>query len=141
MVVTHDTIRERRTKTLDSLPLLCYYTPVPMTAIILRIIANSLAIYLATLLVPNFFVLGGIWEYVLAGIVLALLNMLVRPLVKLVSLPLIILTLGLFTIAINALMIWLVDLTFDFVTIDTFAALFFATLVISAVNMVTSHST
>jgi len=112
-----------------------------MTTIILRIIANSLALYLATLLVPNFLVSGGIKEYALAGLVLALLNMLVRPLLKLISLPFIIITFGLFTVAINAFMIWLVDVSFDFVSIETFMALFWATMIVSAVNILTAHTT
>ncbi|MEK7582709.1 MAG: phage holin family protein [Patescibacteria group bacterium] len=112
-----------------------------MTAIILRIIANSLALYLATLLVPSFLVSGGIKEYALAGLVLALLNMLVRPLLKLVSLPFIIITFGLFTVIINAFMIWLVDVSFDFVSIETFMALFWTTMIVSAVNILTAHTT
>jgi len=126
---------------LDIPPLPCYHIQVRMTVLLLRIIANSLALYLATLLVPNFFVSGGWKEYLLAGLVLALLNMLVKPIIRFVSLPLITLTLGLFSIAINALMIWLVDYSFDFVSIETFSALFFATIIVSAVNMVTAHTT
>jgi len=138
---THNTIRERTTETLDIRASPCYHTQVHMTTIILRIIANSLALYLATLLVPNFLVSGGIKEYALAGLVLALLNMLVRPLLKLISLPFIIITFGLFTVAINAFMIWLVDVSFDFVSIETFMALFWATMIVSAVNILTAHTT
>jgi len=126
---------------LDIFPLLCYYIQVRMTSFILRVIANSLAFYLTSLLVPNFIVTGGLWQYFLAGLGLALLNMLVRPIIKLVSLPFIIVTLGLFTVVINAFIIWLVDLSFDFVSIDTFVALFFATIIISAVNILTAHAT
>jgi putative membrane protein len=111
-----------------------------MAGFLLRALINTLALYLASLLIPNFIVVGGIFQFVLAGILLALLNMLVRPVIKLVSLPLIILTLGLFTVFINAMMLWLVDISFDFVTIQTFSALFWATLVVSAVNIL-SHNT
>jgi len=110
-----------------------------MAIFILRVIANSLAFYLATLLVPSFIVTGGIQQYVLAGLVLALLNTLVKPILKLVSLPIIILTFGLFTFVINAFIIKLVDLSFDSVMIESFSGLFWATIVISAINIVTTH--
>jgi len=111
-----------------------------MAGFLLRVVTNSLAFYLASLLVPNFIVVGGIQQFVLAGLVLALLNMLVKPLIKLVSLPLIIITLGLFTVLINAMMLWTVDWQFDFITISTFTALFLGTLVISAINIL-AHQT
>lgn len=111
-----------------------------MAGYLLRVLINSLALYLASLLIPNFIVVGGILQFILAGLLLAALNMLVRPIIKFISLPLIILTLGLFTVFINALMIWLVDLSFDFVTIQTFMALLWATLVVSAVNIF-AHTT
>lgn len=126
---------------LDFSLLLCYHIQVRMTGFILRVIANSLAFYLATLLVPNFIVDGGWVQYLLAGLGLALLNVLVKPIIKLVSLPIIMLTLGLFTVVINAFMIWLVAFAFDFVSINTFAALFWTTMIVSAVNIVTHHTT
>jgi putative membrane protein len=54
---------------------------------------------------------GGIWLYVVAGLVFSLVNSIVRPLTTLLSLPLIILSMGIFTLIINiammALTIWL----------------------------------
>ena len=112
-----------------------------MVTFILRIVGNALAIYAAVWLIPGFGFTGGIKEYAIAGIVLSLLNMLVRPALKLISLPIIILTLGLFTIVINALLLWLVDYIFDFVTISDIITLVWATIVIGIVNMVVSTIT
>ncbi len=88
-----------------------------MTSLILRLVINAVGLWLAATLVDG--VRIGAMEgddgitgrTILALLVLALIftivNALVKPLVKLLSLPLLILTLGLFTLVINALMLWL----------------------------------
>jgi len=75
----------------------------------------------------------------LVGIVLGLVNAVVAPLAKLISLPFIILTLGLFLLAVNAAMLWLTtqiadafDLTFQ---VSGFWTYLFGALVISLVSM------
>jgi putative membrane protein len=70
---------------------------------------NVVAIYLASL------AFGGIdydewWVLLLAGLVLAAVNMIVRPIVIVLTLPAVILTLGLALFLINALMLWLTGL-------------------------------
>ena len=85
-----------------------------MTGFAIRILGNSLAFYIANLLVPGFVVNGGLKEYLIAGILLGFFNMLVRPLLKLISMPLIILSLGLFTLVINGLILWLFGFFFFF---------------------------
>ena len=112
-----------------------------MLSFLLRILGNALAIYAAVWFVPGFSFTGGIKEYAIAGVVLGLLNIVLRPVLKLISMPFIILTLGLFTIVINALLLWLVDYIFDFVTIGDIMALVWATIVIGIVNMVVSTIT
>lgn len=79
---------------------------------------------------------------VLLGIALVftVVNIFVRPLVKLLSLPLLILTLGLFTLVINALMLmltaWLSSLTAYGLTVDGFWTALWGSLIISIVNFV-----
>ena len=104
----------------------------------MRILGNILALYLAYLLVPGFVVNGTAWQWAVAGIVLALLNMTVKPILKALTFPIIILTLGLFTIVINALIVWMVDYAFPFVSVADLAALVWATIVIGIVNMIVS---
>ena len=106
-----------------------------MVSFLIRILGNSLALYAATYLVPGFVINGGIKEYLLAGVLLGVLNLTIKPVLKLVSMPLIILTLGLWTIVINALMLWTVDYVFDFVLIQDLMALVWAVIVISIVNI------
>lgn len=112
-----------------------------MVSFVIRILGNSVALYAASWFVAGFVFTGGIKEYAIAGIVLGLLNMLVKPVLKLISMPVIILTLGLFTIVINALLLWVVDYIFDFMTIGDIYALIWATVVIAIVNMMVSGFT
>lgn len=105
-----------------------------MIGFLVRIIGNSVAIYAAYLFVPGFVINGGIKEFLLAGILLGLLNKIVKPPIKLLTMPLIILTLGLFLVVINALMLWLVDYTFNFVVIENITALVWATIIVAMVN-------
>mgnify|MGYP001600806356 CR=1 FL=1 len=106
-----------------------------MVGFLIRILGNSLALYAATYLVPGFVVNGGVREYLLAGVLLGILNFAIKPVLKIISMPLIILTLGLWTIVINALMLWAVDYVFDFVAVRDLTALVWAVIVISVVNI------
>ena len=75
--------------------------------LILRIIINAVAIWLTSLLLSGFVFSGSIINLVIIGVVFGLVNALVRPLVKLLTLPINIATLGLFTLVINTLMLML----------------------------------
>lgn len=105
-----------------------------MIGFLVRILGNSVAMYAAYYFVPGFVIRGGVKEFVLAGVLLGLLNKIVKPPIKLLTMPLIILTLGLFLVVINALMLWLVDYAFEFVTIENITALVWATIITAFVN-------
>ncbi|MBI3274151.1 MAG: phage holin family protein [Candidatus Colwellbacteria bacterium] len=107
-----------------------------MIGFIIRILGNAVALYGAFYFVPGFIVNGSVKEFLLAGILLGVLNKVVKPPIKLLTMPLIILTLGLFLIVINALMLWLVDYAFDFVTIENITALVWATMIVAFVNAI-----
>lgn len=71
------------------------------------------------------------WQIlVLVGAILGLVNFFIKPLVKIVTLPLRILTFGLFGIVVNMLMIWLVDIFFLELTIQGIVALFWLTVIV-----------
>jgi putative membrane protein len=74
----------------------------------------------------------------LAGLLLGLFNLLVRPIVRLLSLPINILTLGLFNIIINASMLWIVDLIIKGLEVEGFWAYVLSSLVISVISIVVS---
>lgn len=75
--------------------------------IILRIAINAIAIWLTTLLIPAIQLQGGFVTLLIVSIIFGLVNAFIRPIVKLFSLPVTCLTLGLFTLVINGLMLGL----------------------------------
>lgn len=104
--------------------------------VIIGLFSNVLALYLANLWVPGFVVLGGWKGYLIGGLALGLLNILVRPILKLIAFPLVLVSLGLFLIVINAIILWLAAQITGYITIDSYVALLWATLLIAIVNFV-----
>ncbi len=74
----------------------------------------------------------------LAGLLLGLFNLLVKPIIKILSLPINILTLGLFNIVINAGMLWMVDLILKGLRVEGFWGYIWGSLVISIISIVVS---
>lgn len=75
---------------------------------ILRIIVNAIAIGLAAYLLPGIRVTdNAITSYLLLGLIFGIVNALVKPIVSMLTCPLIVLTLGLFILVINGAMLWL----------------------------------
>lgn len=103
-------------------------------SIFTRIVLNAIALWVVQRLVDGFNISGGIFIYIAAGIVLGILNFFVKPILKIVSFPLIILTFGLFLLIINAIILWLLDALFIRISIDSTGALFAATVVLAIVN-------
>ncbi len=106
--------------------------------IAVQLLSNALALWLAQTFIAGFVVEGGLKSYLIAGILLGILNLVVRPILRLISLPIMILTLGLFNIVINAILIWIVAEVTHYITIQNITALFFATLIVGLVNFL-SH--
>ena len=111
--------------------------------LIFRIIINAVAIWLTTLLLSNFTFTGNIFNLVMVGIVFGLVNALIRPIVKLLTLPLNVITLGLFTLVINTLMllltVWLSDsLHLEGGIFQSFFTAFVGAVIISIVSTVLS---
>jgi putative membrane protein len=103
---------------------------------IFSVLANSLALYLAAIFIPGFSVVGGLTAFLIAGAILTVINTVVKPVLKLITGPFIALTLGLFSIVVNALLLYLLDLLSPQVTIQGFLPLLLGTLLIGAVNFV-----
>ncbi|MCX6719889.1 MAG: phage holin family protein, partial [Candidatus Staskawiczbacteria bacterium] len=83
------------------------------------------------------FPLTAQWQIILVlGIVLGLLNYFLKPILKTLALPLEIVTLGLFTIVINMLLLWLLDKMFDELYIPLFTPLFYTTVIIWGLNII-----
>ena len=106
-----------------------------MRRLILAVLINALALWVAHRYVPGFSVSGDIWTYAVAGVVLAFLNGVIKPIIKILALPLILLTLGLFTLVINALLLWSLSYIVPSVIIAGMIPLAWATLVVTVVNI------
>ena len=107
-----------------------------MLSFVIRLFSNSIALWLAYLLVPGFVINGGIVSFIIAGLFLGALNLTVKPIIKLVSTPIIILTLGIFSLIINGFLLWLVSYVLDFVVIQTSGALIWSTIIVSLANVI-----
>ena len=109
-----------------------------MLRLIIHILSNALGIWAAARLVPGIF-FDGDWKWlILAGAVLGFVNFFIKPIVKIISLPLIWVTLGLFTIVINVLMLNLAAKIVGALIIETWTAAFWAVVVISIINYIIS---
>ena len=86
-----------------------YSTRPPQRAvwILWRLLINAVALWIATRIVDGISFTGDWRLLFVVALVFGALNVLVRPLLKLLTLPLLILTLGLFTFELNAFMLWL----------------------------------
>lgn len=113
-----------------------------MIKFIIRWAINAAALYAAAVIVPGIDFEGDWMGLVWLALIISLLNMLLRPLLKLLTLPLIILTLGLFTIVINTLVLMLTSSIGEYfglgLTVDGFWPALLGSLVISIVSMVMS---
>lgn len=120
-----------------------------MKKLLSQIIAAGVGLWLAALFVPgviarvypesNFFglALTAQWQiFLVLGIILGLLNYFVKPLLKTIALPLEIITMGLFTIAINIGLLWFLDLMFDELYISGLLPLLYTTLIIWGLNTI-----
>lgn len=74
---------------------------------LIRLIITAAALAAAVWLVPGISHTGPAWHLLLVALVFGLVNALVRPLLLTLTCPLIVLTLGIFVLVVNALMLWL----------------------------------
>lgn len=78
-----------------------------MVGLIVAIIGNAFALWITTVLVPGITFRGDLLTLLVAGAILGLFNLIVRPIALLLSIPLLILTLGLFYFVLNGILLWL----------------------------------
>lgn len=109
---------------------------------LLRLLVNAAALWIATQIVPGVRHSGPWTSLLLVALVFGLLNAIVRPILKLLTCPLILLTLGLFTFVINALMLWLTSAVSESFGlgfhVDGFVAAFLGALVVTVISVLLS---
>lgn len=106
-----------------------------MRGLLIRFAITWVAVFLAGYIIPGIRV-DTVGAGVAAAILLALLNAIIRPILYLVSIPLILLTLGLFTVVINALLLELVAWLVQGFHVSGFWAAFWGAVVISIVSTI-----
>ncbi|HSX08788.1 MAG TPA: phage holin family protein [Candidatus Saccharimonadales bacterium] len=102
--------------------------------IILKWIINALVIMVAAYLLPGVHVMT-FWTALVVALVLGILNMLVKPLLIILTLPFTIITFGLFLLVINALLVLLAGVIVPGFRIDGFWWAFFFSIIISLINL------
>lgn len=78
-----------------------------MKNILKSFLINAVALYVLTMIVPAFKISGGLNSFLTAGVTLTVLNILVKPILNLLLLPINLLTLGFFRWASSVLIIWM----------------------------------
>ena len=108
---------------------------------IIRILINAIALAVVVSLIPNFIIANGMIGLLLVAFIFGVVNAFIRPIVQLFSLPITCLTLGLFTLVINAFMLLLTDSLSGFLLdirgdtiLDRLWVAFIAALIISIIS-------
>jgi putative membrane protein len=74
---------------------------------LVRLLLNAAALWIAVILVPGVEYAGRVLPFLGVALVFGMLNAIVRPILLMLSLPIVMLTLGLFTLVVNAFLLWL----------------------------------
>ena len=112
-----------------------------MKKLLIRWGISAASIFVAAWLLPGISVQGGGWSvYFVMAIILGLVNAIIRPILKLLTCSLVLLTLGLFTLVINGITLWLASLIarsmgVHFYVADFWSA-FLGAIIISVVSVI-----
>jgi putative membrane protein len=108
--------------------------------LLIRWAASALAVWAATGLVPGIKVHGGAWSYFWVALLFSLINITIGSFLKLLTLPAVLLSLGLFIVVINAAMLELTARWSTALTINSFWSALFASLIISVISGLLNRS-
>ena len=106
-----------------------------MRNFLIRLFVNALALAAAAWLIDGIQMGGGFFDVLLVALVFGVLNAILKPLLLLFSLPLLIVTLGLFALVVNAGMLMITASLLDDFAVSGFWAAFLGSLVISITTM------
>lgn len=107
-----------------------------ISKLIAKVALNAAAIYGIAYYLPGFQISGGARGLILATLVITLAHFILRPVLKLVSFPFILITFGLFNIVINFFLLWAADTYSTALTIADLKTLFISSIIIGLVNSV-----
>jgi putative membrane protein len=109
-----------------------------MRDFIIRVFINAIAIFLTSMLLSQGITIrdDGVAPLLLIGLVIALINATIKPVLKFLSCPLMLLSLGLFVLVINGLMLMLADYLLDSLTIQNFGWAVLAGIIMAIISTV-----
>lgn len=107
-----------------------------MMNFLIRLFVNALALAAAAWLIDGIQMTGGFWDVLLVALVFGLLNAILKPILLVLSLPFLIVTLGLFALVINAIMLMLTANILDDFAVSGFWSAVLGSVVISVVTLV-----
>ena len=102
----------------------------------IRMVANAVAILLISYLLPQVVTADGVTAALAAAFVLGLVNAVVRPLFVLLTLPVTVVTLGLFLLVINGLLLWLVTAVVPGFHVNGFLGAVIGSILLSVVSWI-----
>ena len=105
--------------------------------LLIKFLATAGALWLAARIVPGIELSDEIGTILGVALVFGLVNIFIRPLVKLLTLPMLLITLGLFAFVINAALLGLTAWLTDGLSVDGFVSALLGSLIISAAGFVT----
>ena len=109
-----------------------------MSSFLVRWLLNAIPLWLATYLFAEL-KFADLMSLIIAALMFGLVNAVIRPLILLLTLPLTVLTLGLFILVVNALMLMLVAALVPGFTLGGFWTAFFAAIFIAIVSFITNR--
>jgi putative membrane protein len=109
-----------------------------MSSFLVRWLLNAIPLWLATYLFADF-KFAGLGSLVIAALLFGFVNAIIRPVILLLTLPLTILTLGLFILVVNALMLMIVAAVVPGFTLGGFWTAFWAAIFIAIVSFITNR--
>lgn len=107
-----------------------------MQGLIVRWLLNILALILTAALLPGFKL--TIWAAVIGSVFLGIINAIIRPILLVLTLPLNLITLGLFTFVINGFMLWITSVTIVGFRMDNFGWAILSAIVFSLISFIIS---
>ncbi len=107
---------------------------------LIRLVVNAVALWVVTFIVPGIST-SGTTGLIIAALILGIVNAILRPILVILSLPLELLTLGLFTLVINALLFWLVGALHVGLNVAGFWPAFWGAIVMAIVSWILSFVT
>lgn len=106
-----------------------------MYNLILKVLIGALALLITAYFIPGI-VVESLYVAVIAAIILGLINLIVRPILFVLTLPVTILTLGLFTFVLNALLFWFAASFIEGFYVSGFLAALLGSILVSIINTV-----